>query len=50
MGIDAHCQDLNLFLLFGRYKTVQLSELLDTVGSPVATVKNEDDLFFVAEI
>ena len=50
MAIDAHRQDLDPLFFLLRQKTFQLPELFRAVGSPMAPVKNQDDIFLAVKI
>ena len=45
VAVDAHRQNFSVFF---PEKVFQLAELLRTIRSPVAAIKNQDDVFFAA--
>ena len=48
MAVDAHRKDFNrIFLL---EQVFQLAELLRAVGSPVATIEYQDNIFLAAKV
>ena len=50
MAVNADGQYLDVLLFVFGQKAFQLPELLSAVGSPLATVKNQDDIFLASEV
>ena len=50
VAVDADRQNLDLSLLFFSQKAFQLPELLRAVGSPMAAVKEQDDILLAAKV
>ena len=49
MTVDADRQNLSAILTLCMQKAFQLAELMDAVGSPMAPVKDQDDVLFAAK-
>jgi hypothetical protein len=47
--VDADREDLNLILFFRSQKFLQLTELLSAVGSPLASIKHQDNFLFIID-
>jgi hypothetical protein len=49
MTVDADREDLNLILFFLSQKSLQLTELLSAVGSPLPAIKHQDNFLLVID-
>ena len=49
MPVDADREDLNTILFFFGQKALQLAELLRAVGSPLASIKHQDDVLLTID-
>jgi len=47
--VDADRQNLSAILTLCMQKAFQLAELMDAVGSPMAPVEHQDDVFFATK-
>jgi hypothetical protein len=50
VAVDTHRENLNLFFFLFVEQTFQLAELLCAVGSPVAAVKDQDNILLAAKV
>lgn len=50
MRVVADRQDLHILLLFGRQQCFQLTKLIYATRSEIAAIKDQDDVFLIAEI
>ena len=50
MAVDADGKNLDVALFFFGEETFQLSELTRAIGSPMATIKDQNDVFLLPEV
>jgi hypothetical protein len=50
MAVDAYCENLRFRTILFVEQALQLAELRDAIGSPMAAIKNQYDILFTAVI
>jgi len=50
MTVGADCEDLRFLFFSIRQQALQLAELFGAIGSPMASVKDQDDVLFTPEV